>query len=258
MNQLARRVANRYAARSVHLDKRSIEHFVTHDLVPAIVSWVKRRPEDVPLGSNNIAEENLTIEAADGRSSLEVIVGVRSRPSNHKGTITLGGGFGKWRGRPAIVLELNGAYTPKELLSERVLQPLWSCTHESCLPYSLYSLIIHEATHAADSLFPGPPIDGLERGGEIPTSIDPVKYINNPSEVRAFMQQVVDEVPRYAKMPAIRERALTKPNPNQELIAFALRLSTTWKLIEQYLTPVNKAKILRAVYEYLDRMELLL
>jgi hypothetical protein len=265
MESLAFRVMRRYAARPVGIDKKEIARFVTHELVPDVLTSMERRhPQDMPLGAvNHIANRILTVEAADGRSTVDVLVSVRSRPSNAKGTILLGGGFGSLEKKPVIILELNGAYTPAEIQSERVNQPLWSCTSESCLAYSLYSILIHEATHAADSVVVKErPSAKNPNKSEIPdpndySESDYRKYINHPSEVRAWMQQVVDETPIYAKMDGIRGRAQSKSNPNQELVNMALRLSTTWKLVEKHLTSSNKAKILKAVYYNLERLELL-
>jgi len=260
--RVARRYAVRLAARPVGIDKKEIERFVTHELAPDVITWMKRRqPQDEPLGSvNQILSRRLSVDAADGKGTVDVLVLVRSRSSRNKGTALLGGGFGTWHGGPVIVLELNGAFTPEDFQSERMTQPIWSCSHETCLPYSLFSILIHEATHAADSVFKEKnPSAKNPNKSEIPSQGDLSDseyraYINHPSEVRAWMQQVVDETPRYAKMEAIRNHAR---NSNQELVNLALRLSTTWKEVEGVLTPTNKAKILKAVYYNLDRLGLL-
>lgn len=65
------------------------------------------------------------------------------------------------------------------------MQSLSSCTHEHCLPYGLYSILTHEVTHAAESMFRLDPT--YYRG---PGVVDETAYVNDPGEVRAFMQQV--------------------------------------------------------------------
>lgn len=270
MDPLVFRVARRFTmtrrgARPVPIDKEEIERLVNMELVPDIVAWMKRHhPKDQPVGSTNtIAKAMLSVEAADGRSSTDVLIGIRCRSSRHRGGAVIGGGFGTLQGKPVIVLDLNGVFTPEEFVSEKMLQPLRSCRHEMCLPYALYANLLHEVTHAADDpVFKGKPSAKHPGKSELPnpdeySDAEYARYINHPSEVRAWMQQVVDETMSAARIEAIRNRAQRKPNPNQELVNLALRLSATWTMIEKHLTPSNRAKILKAVHHNLDRLGLL-
>jgi len=65
------------------------------------------------------------------------------------------------------------------------------------------------------------------------------------------MQQIVDEVVSAAGK--IADYAKT----NEKLVDLALKLSTTWKLIEKHLNFRNRKLILKAVYDALDRAEML-
>jgi len=77
-------------------------------------------------------------------------------------------------------------------------------------------------------------------------------YINDPGEVRAFMQEVVDAAERLAPKLRVHMRS------NQQLMETVLTLTTTWSIIEKHLKPRERVKILKAVYEVLDRKGLLL
>ena len=243
----------RVATRPIEIDKRGLKSFVQGTLIPQVVRSLKRRPkQNEPIGSvENLANGILEVEDSDSRSSHSVLVVVNARPSSAKGAAVLAG---KTSNFERIDLYVNGALTPVDILEptkwDDRLQPIWKCTHETCLPYGLYSILIHEITHAADIFVKSlkyKPSDVIERGE---AAWDP--YVNDPAEVRAFMQEVVDVAERHA--PMFREHAKT----NQRLIDMVLKMSTTWGLIEKHLTSKSKARILKAVYEVLDRKGLLL
>jgi len=271
MDPISSRVVRRFlAARPVWLDTKAVAHFVEHDLVPAITRWARRQPADEPIGAaTGIARDHITIDEADGRSTLTVEVRIESRPSKAAYAAVLGG---RAQGADSITLDLNGAMKARELTPEWAdvptpkgsydtskgrLSPLHACKHETCLPYGLYSLLIHELTHIAESRYRKDlsysPSDVIQRGE---AAWGP--YVNDPSEVRAFMQQIVDEVGHNAKNDAIRNHVRSKANPDQALIDTALKMSTTWGAIEKHLTPANRARILKAVYDGLVRKGLLL
>jgi hypothetical protein len=260
MSALAKRVARRFlATRPIPIDKKYVATFVDGELVPGIVRWLKRHPkQDEPIGAvGRITDAVLSVDEADGRQSHSVTVTVGSVPAKGKFASVLSGASRKGE----IDLHMNGALSPQEYLAESGMtvriQPVWSCRYETCLPYGLYSLLIHELTHSAD-VFRGPlrysPSEVLEKGEAAYGT-----YLNDPAEVRAFMQQVVDEaVSSMTRNDTLREHAQKKPNPNQALVDLALRMSTTWKIVEKHLDRRNRDKILKAVYDGLDQAGLLL
>lgn len=232
------------SGRQIPIDKRFIGHFVEHDLMPKVERWLKRQPQDEPIGAQSmgtIAQDRLMLDMSDGRTSINLIVAVGAQSSGFPGAAVLGGGFAK--SDRVIALYMNGAITPKDYLSTRRLQPLHECTYETCLPYGLFSILIHEATHAVDLSLKEieySPSDVIEQGEK---AWGP--YVNDPNEVRAFMQQVVDEVVRSAGK-------IKSHFSGQKLVEVALKMSTTWSLVGKHLNPSNKAKILKAVYLGLD------
>lgn len=250
------------AKRPVRINRRLIEAFVTRTLVPQIERWLKRQRQDKPIGAlRNIASGSLEVDAVDGKYPLQADVQVDSKAATGKWAAVLGGSSGRYRwergqGVVDIKLWLNGALTPADYLSGdpmtgNRLQSLNSCTHEHCLPYGLYSILTHEVTHTAESMFRQDPT--YYRGPD--HEVDEVAYVNDPGEVRAFMQQIVEEVSRGFQK--LRDYAERQGKGNRELIDLALKLSTTWKGIEKHLSASNRAKILKAVYNGLDEAGLL-
>lgn len=261
--------------RPVRLNKEMLAWFVTESLVPQVVKSLERLAArgsgDEPLGHmTGFAHDYITILGPD-RSSIHVEVVVKSRPSKAKYTAVLEGSAG--RREPSrsgssveVYLFLNGALTPNDFLmspegsslgglsfkNDR-LQPLEECTSSTCLPYGLYSILLHEMTHAAEAGIVA--VDGAGWGksnrgtalreGET-VVVDRREYVNDPLEVRAFMQQVVDEVLKYV------DKSELEFLPIRQRLDVALQLSTTWKLVKDDLTQRNRARILKAVHTVLQ------
>jgi hypothetical protein len=262
MSVLALRVAARHqASRPVPIDKEEVGRFVEHHLVPDIVSWLKRHPhQDQPIGAHSgIAAAWLNIDSVDRQETLQAEVYVKSVEAKGKWAAVLGGSSGKRRweegeARVQVILWLNGALSPADFLVPQAgtdrLQPLSGCKYETCLPYGLYSILTHELTHAAEAMFREKTPKYLRMPEDDPKRRE--VYVNDPGEVRAFLQQVVDEAVRGAKH--LREHSKS----NDWLVKFSLKMSTTWKEIEGALNRGNRAKILKAVYDALDKEGLLL
>jgi hypothetical protein len=116
-----------------------------------------------------------------------------------------------------IEVFINSARTPRELLDNM-----------DEVGRELFSVLIHEATHLRDLVRQHPKGYGDS----------PATYHNDPAEVRAFMQQVADEV-----SDAVRASG----DPTGVSVSAALRSSRTWRRIEPTLTPANRRLILRGV-----------
>jgi hypothetical protein len=256
----------RLATRPVPIDKRELQSFVSNLLAPNVNRWLTNRPDseqDEPIGQvSNIALEFLEVEEPTKWGNTHTVrVQVHSIHAGKKAFPVLRGSSRE----DSIDLYLNGAFTPRELSKAEgypaPMQPLWSCKHISCLPYGLYSMLLHEITHNAESIFKSKltysPSQVLEQHDDATMRL----YLNDPAEVRAHMQQVVDEVIQTTASPLapnLRENAAKKPNSNRAYVELLLKLSTTWGIIEKHLTPRNRALILKAVYTELDRTNSLL
>ncbi|MFA5053123.1 MAG: hypothetical protein WC565_03630 [Parcubacteria group bacterium] len=113
----------------------------------------------------------------------------------------------------------------------------WSVYSRRDLRQAILSVLKHEATHVARSPWsPNRPSYALKPG-------DKSAYYNDPEEVEAFAQQVVDE--------ALLLRASTPARVKLSMLAYLN--SPSWTRIEPYLTERNKRKVYqklaRALYD---------
>jgi hypothetical protein len=248
-------------ARPIHIDKAVIRRLVEGTLVPQLKSWLKRHPHpDKPIGSSNssaLAEGSFYVDSVDRSEQIRIDVEVVSISATGKAFPVLGGGAGKRKfeegeAHAQVTLWLNGGLSPNEYLATNGenrdlskyvtdrFQPLGGCTSEACVPYGLYSILIHETTHVAESMFRKKLQYEYDENKKVK---DQGKYVNDPAEVKAFMQQIVDET--VGSGTKLQEHFRGNP---RKLIDMSLRMSTTWKLIEKNLTARNRNVILSAVY----------
>jgi hypothetical protein len=223
----------RMAARPIRIDKAQVKR-KTEEIAEDIWRRLKRMPQDEPVG-RFVLNFNVVIRNTDGEN-IETVIVVKMQPSSSVDLVP-GGGTGKAvrTGQSAIVVLLNGRYNPP------VFNPKASRFMDE-----LYGILLHEFTHIADKYKGGGP---TTRHVKTLEEMDAEKYYNRPSEVRAYMQQIVDEVRKY--FPKIR-----KHFDRKESVHLALRTSQTWKEIEPYLNRRNRNRILNAVWNSIqDLME---
>jgi hypothetical protein len=121
--------------------------------------------------------------------------------------------------------------------------------------HRLRSILLHELTHALDYLSKKIQTNQPDKVTRLESlGISPEDYFNSPDEVRAYMQQIVDEVVAFSKDPKFQAFMLRKypTNLKQAWIRQVLAMSETWKQIKPYLNSSNSNKILKAVYTVLD------
>lgn len=128
----------------------------------------------------------------------------------------------------SMYLNVNASRSPKDILDrlDRVEK-------------EAFSVLIHEVTHLRDIL------KGLT---DYHDTDDGATYYNDPTEVRAFMQQVADEVIEYAE----RQAKSVRVGPwgltlDGRLLEQALGNSLSWDRIKRFLTPSNEKLVLRGV-----------
>lgn len=245
-----------HQARQVPLDHRAIKSFITEVLLPQIKRWLEHQDPEKPIGTvkpGRIATGTLTSVAFDRgyQRDLDVTVMIGAEGSSKPGTAVLGGGASLKH--QVVHIMLNGAYWPAKMLSEKHWQPIGSCQSLACVAYSIYSVLIHELTHMAEAWQNKPVTYKVKREGPgLPQETDRNQYLNDPSEVRAFTQEIVEQATRGFRH-TLRMTGWTL----QKRVEFALRFSDTWQMIEKDLTPANRAKIFKALYQELDRSGLL-
>ena len=229
-------------ARPIPLPLEAIAEYVEMTLVPKVQDDLERlartQPDEPVAGGISVYGGRLSVPKVYGGFG-SVTVYVQSQPGADKSYPTKGGGYS--RDQENIIIFLNGALSPAEFLRRGgPLRSMRDCAHLSCLPYALYTILMHELTHAADVLQPS--VYDAKKVMAWDTESMGV-YFNDPNEVRAHMREVVEETKRMAEVikPHVKGR--------QDLVAKSLKFSQTWKTISPYLTPANKNRILLAVYD---------
>jgi hypothetical protein len=143
-------------------------------------------------------------------------------------------GAGLVQGKPLISVALNGRLTPRQLAAASRKGT------ESVLYRELLPILRHEVTHLSD------PGLHLERGAIYPAGAPRGDtegargYYNAPAEVRAFLQEIVEEARAFTRehWRVIRQK---------DLVHRAIDASPTYNRIAWRFTPETDRKILRAV-----------
>jgi len=235
VDDIVNRVVTRYSSRVIPVDKGWIAN-AAHDLTHAMVIALERRhPQDQPLG--HLAPRYFVLvgrlDNLEGHPNAKgepvaspwVVVSSVVTKSPH---VIVSGASGSYKGNPAIFVNLNGTYTPEQLAKSLPTQK-----------NELRVLLLHEFTHLLDISPKAHPTTK-----EVPTDLDLTSYYNQPHEVRAYMQEVVDRAVEMAPK-------LSTKFHGQELIKYVLLTNQPWKDMEPHLTDANKKKVIQAVYSAL-------
>jgi hypothetical protein len=165
---------------------------------------------------------------------MVVEVQYRSRDGGKVFDMVLGGGSGKTNKtkRPAAMLLVNGIYKPKDFASS-----------DSDFRHEAMTALMHELTHNADIYAKpfGPATQRVLKEDEI----DLKDYYNRPSEVRAYMREMVEDV--FRDLPEF-----LKHFKKNEAVTRLVKLSPTWERIKPYLNERNKGLVLKGVYQAVE------
>lgn len=123
-----------------------------------------------------------------------------------------------------MTVTLDAAKSPKAFLD-----------NEARVAKEVYSVLIHEITHLRDLLAPG----GISH-------LDEDTYHNEATEIRAFMQQIVDEVIDYVHEQGGAGNLWA--GASMSLLDRALENSTTWNRVHRALNTQAKKTLLKGVY----------
>jgi DNA topoisomerase IB len=238
-SNLALRVVARFleAARPIPIDKRrtmelakEIERAIamkTHGLHGPLGNRVliPAAPYDIANVKGETVELLLHVQAVETKSPLFVVWG----------------GLGTHNGRRVIVVKFNGSLDAEAIHK--------SAMAGGIISKQLYSLLIHELTHAADI--------GEGVGAKLPTEeaarANPETYYNDPTEVRAYMQEIVDELEFLFEH---HEKFAEMFGSYGKAIDVLMKQSQTWLDIEKHLTESNKHLItkgvVRALHDWQD------
>jgi hypothetical protein len=161
---------------------------------------------------------------------LPVWIRVEAVPG-HGSSMVLHGGYGTLQEKPVAVVFLNGNVKAEEIYL--------STTGSAVLADQMYPLLIHELTHAADTYAPQLPSKSM---ADAQDHLD--SYYNSPGEVRAYLQEVVDEVERF--LPNY-QRFVRLFHGDGKAVEVLLKNSETWKKASPHWTETNRRLVIKAV-----------
>lgn len=127
-----------------------------------------------------------------------------------------------------IDIYVNGNFTPTEILTKFVGKG----TERWSLKANVRRVLLHEMTHLVDP------------GLKIPPGL--ADYYNRPTEVRARMQEVVDQVLTDAERAAADLEGFTTI---KQLVEHGLDQSPTWEFVRKRLNDKSRRVVLKAVYQ---------
>jgi len=135
------------------------------------------------------------------------------------------------RGRPfGMEITLDGDRTLGQLRKQR-----------DRVADEIYSVLVHEMTHARDVMETPAGRERREEGQE-----EGHAYYNRPSEVRAFKRQVAEEVLGEMRHLYEDEDEPEWIGSTGEMVAYYLGKSPTWERVRRFLTPENRRKFLES------------
>lgn len=220
---------SRVIARVIPMDKAGIRE-LSKDLEQVLAKALAHR--EGPIGTMVFGQYPYEVRTVDG-GSLRVWIRLHSVPSRDFRYI-VGGGLGKVKGQPVVVINVNG---------NLAAEVLWKSAHARAMHDQIFPVLLHELTHAADKFAPAPGETKTEQG--LQDDLD--FYFNNGSEVRAYMQEIVDELgSRFGHFEKLKRLFGAKA------ITTLLNLSPTWQRVSPHWTRQNQNKVMKAVYQALE------
>ncbi len=225
---------DRRTARAIRLDKSSIGT-LAEEIHDALFEKTQGMTGRIDRRLFWTRPQAFALRSVDGRELL-VNVHVMSVPDNPRESYIHQAEAGQGNvGDHYINISVNGGVLAEDL-HRSLTQGRSSLVYEQ-----LYSALIHELTHVAESEY----IPSARAGGGTP------EYYNLPHEVRAYMQMIVAELsevlPRY---PLLAKRF----GPGRALTMF-LNFSPTWGKVEDYWSEANKRKVIKTVAQLIDEGE---
>lgn len=233
-------------SRTIPIDKSALRGVTTRlekQFLQACKVAMRSRADDPIRWREVWVRDSHTIRNVMGQDvTVDVLVTAGKNRSGGPFVDAGGYGFSRQTGRPVVIVKLNGSYTATEYAR---------ATETGMLTRGIYNILIHEMTHATDAAIKAQYQTGPASGAYVPD--DEAAYYNDPQEVRAYMQQVVDEVLSFGSKRENLEKAMRLfHGPRQRGIEVVLKNTETWPEIEKHLTPANRNKILKAVYQALS------
>ena len=227
------------------------------EILAYVVTSLGFQDQDVPLRDNSSqpwpAKGAGSIEVTDVRGKKhKVPVALSTAPAPEgnraggrrnvaRGQITMRHEGEDDPGTPfGITIYLDESRTPAQLRED-----------SSRLENEIYGALIHELTHAGDVL-------ETPRGQEERKKKEPDRgreYHNRPSEVRAFKQQIADEIQRGMYFAYHDEEDPEWIGADADSVMELLAGSPTWERIRRDLNPENRRSVLKTVADVVRRFK---
>lgn len=212
--------------RTIRLDKAGIRE-LAKELEGIVADALEGR--EGPIGIGSLGQYPFEVRAVDG-SRRKLWILLRTIPSRDF-RYFVSGGMGTAGKKPALIVNVNGSLDA---------EVIWKATNARSAHGFLYPILLHELTHAADIF--APPL-GLSED----EAHDNPAYYNHPAELRAYMQEVVDELEgRFQYFDKLRGRF------GHRGLEMFLNFSSTWKEVGPHWTAASRQKVLKAVYQALE------
>jgi len=239
-----------YEARPIKIDKDGARETAKR-LTDALRNHLEAIRGDYGTGDRELGEVRqigpiMTADIVDvlGRDQRINIVMLAKKARTHHwiagGGIGVHKGSGKLHGQPVIAVVLNGSSTIDSFLS----------VVDGLLRKKIYEMLIHELTHAADVRNPKWRVHGKkERGFKPPKPGEYGSYFNDPGEVRAYMQEIADQVIEFVSK---NRSTLSRIASSNKIVQWAIKSSETWQNIKDELNLKNRKLIIKAVYTALQ------
>lgn len=245
----------RNAARPIRIDKVKIKE-LTKDAIKTLENIIDKSTEKTlsealkrktMYGKIYLGSYTVTHETTGYRSSVDINISVVEK-KGRRGLYT----YKKERG-----LHLVDIYLEDQPISF-LRSPFYKISLKSAWVKRIYSTLLHEITHAVERIkyledrgtSSMPELSNVKTRKDI--SIAKRDYYNHPAEVKAFLQQIADEVEEYLNQ---KHEGVTKDSIKDGWgNAFGYYGSKTWQRVSKYLTPKNQKYIKKAVLTHLVDM----
>lgn len=213
-------------AKAIKIDKDKIKE-LAKDLEKSVIL----RGSNEPMGKTILANKPYSVKAVDG-STIDLNIVLATEESD-SGEIATWGGVGSYNDKKVIIIYLNGSLKGIKELAEKEI--LWK---------KIWPILIHEITHVSDKYTKGIGKPLKEDG-----SIDYVIYYNDPSEVNAYLQEIVDEVSERFQY---WDKLVSISPSNAKAVDYLLGASATWENVSPFLNQENKNRVLKSVAQALN------
>jgi hypothetical protein len=203
----------------------------------------KLKPWPIDMGKITVRD----VKGKEHHLPITVKLGVPHPDAWKMGRSLVTGGaatFGHYEDEPdghgfpvGVEIKINRYKTPNQLAKA-----------QSLLEEEIYNVMIHELTHAQDV---DETLAQKNKRQKKHDDKDPHVYYNLPHEVRAFTQQVADEIEHRLDLNYGKDEDPWFPD-DADLLRSFLDQSTTWSRVKKYMTPANRKKVLSSAYSAVE------